>query len=182
MGAINGPLRQLNETMENIVQGKLDGRIKIERDDEIGEALRNLQTVQTIVRFSKEELKASERRAAIQRRGEMVKLADGFEGAVGEIVGWAYDGDGRILAGHTNERVVSVSIGKVGRAAVIGAAMGPAKLMLQFEMESCLRDANGFFLQFPGTDRLAATFAWCFCSRIQSFVRASSRSTWVVSS
>ncbi|HZR87580.1 MAG TPA: methyl-accepting chemotaxis protein [Bradyrhizobium sp.] len=86
MAAMNGPLHHLNETMENIVQGKLDGRIKIERDDEIGEALRNLQTVQTIVRFSKEELKASERRAAIQRRSEMVKLADGFEGAVGEIV------------------------------------------------------------------------------------------------
>ena len=86
MGALNGPLHHLNETMENIVQGRLDGRIRIERDDEIGEALRNLQTVQTIVRFSKEELQASERRAAIQRRSEMIKLADGFEGAVGEIV------------------------------------------------------------------------------------------------
>ena len=86
MAAMNGPLHHLNETMENIVQGKLDGRIKIERDDEIGEALRNLQTVQTIVRFSKEELKASERRAAIQRRSEMARLADSFEGAVGEIV------------------------------------------------------------------------------------------------
>jgi aerotaxis receptor len=86
MGAINAPLKHLNETMENIVQGKLDTRVRIERGDEIGEALRNLQTVQTIVRFSREELKASERRAAIQRRGEMVKLADSFEGAIGEIV------------------------------------------------------------------------------------------------
>jgi aerotaxis receptor len=86
MGAINAPLKHLNETMENIVQGKLDTRVRIERGDEIGEALRNLQTVQTIVRFSREELKASERRAAIQRRGEMVKLADCFEGAIGEIV------------------------------------------------------------------------------------------------
>jgi aerotaxis receptor len=82
MGAINAPLKHLNETMENIVQGKLDTRVRIE----LGEALRNLQTVQTIVRFSREELKASERRAAIQRRGEMVKLADSFEGAIGEIV------------------------------------------------------------------------------------------------
>jgi aerotaxis receptor len=86
MGAINGPLKHLNETMDNVVQGKLDTRVRIERDDEIGEALRNLQTVQTIVRFTKEELKANERRAAIQRRGEMVKLADSFEEAVGEIV------------------------------------------------------------------------------------------------
>jgi aerotaxis receptor len=86
MGAVNAPLKHLNETMENIVQGKLDTRIRIERDDEIGEALRNLQTVQTIIRFTKEELKASERRTAVQRRNEMVKLAESFEGAVGEIV------------------------------------------------------------------------------------------------
>jgi DNA-binding transcriptional regulator LsrR (DeoR family) len=49
-------------------------------------------------------------------------------GAVGEIVGWAYGRDGQILAGLTNERVVSVPIGKVGSATVIGAAMGPSKL------------------------------------------------------
>jgi DNA-binding transcriptional regulator LsrR (DeoR family) len=49
-------------------------------------------------------------------------------GAVGEIVGWAYDCDGRILPGYTNERVASVPIGKVGDAPVIGAAMGASKL------------------------------------------------------
>jgi DNA-binding transcriptional regulator LsrR (DeoR family) len=59
-------------------------------------------------------------------RGELRALRKA--GAVGEIVGWAYDGDGQILAGHTNKRVVSVPIGKVGRATVIGAAMGPAKV------------------------------------------------------
>jgi DNA-binding transcriptional regulator LsrR (DeoR family) len=32
------------------------------------------------------------------------------------------------VAGHTNQRVVSVPIGKVGQATVIGAAMGPAKM------------------------------------------------------
>lgn len=85
--AVTGrPLRHLNETMVDITQGKLDNRISVERDDEIGEALRNLQTVQTIVRFNSEELKASERRAAIRRKEEMTKLADSFESAVGEIV------------------------------------------------------------------------------------------------
>ena len=59
-------------------------------------------------------------------RGELRALRKA--GAVGEIVGWAYDRDGRILTGHTNERVVSVPIGKVGAAQVIGAAMGPSKL------------------------------------------------------
>jgi DNA-binding transcriptional regulator LsrR (DeoR family) len=59
-------------------------------------------------------------------RGELRALRKA--GAVGEIVGWAYDCDGRILTGLTNERVVSVPIGKVGPAMVIGAAMGPPKL------------------------------------------------------
>src|SRR5262249_31574862 len=35
---VSEPLKHLNETMENIVKGKLDGRIFVERDDEIGEA------------------------------------------------------------------------------------------------------------------------------------------------
>ena len=84
--AIVKPLKGLNDAMLNITQGKLDSRIVVERDDEIGEALRNLQTVQAIVRFDREELKATEKRSALQRKADMIKLADGFEGAVGEII------------------------------------------------------------------------------------------------
>ena len=84
--AIGEPIRRLNNEMVNITQGKLDNRITVERDDEIGEALRNLQTLQTMSRFDQEELKASERRSAAQRKADMVKLADSFEGAVGEII------------------------------------------------------------------------------------------------
>jgi DNA-binding transcriptional regulator LsrR (DeoR family) len=60
-------------------------------------------------------------------RGELRALRKA--GAVGEIVGWAYDRDGRILTGLSNERVVSVPIGNVGPATVIGAAMGSSKLV-----------------------------------------------------
>jgi aerotaxis receptor len=84
--AIVRPLGRLNEAMLNITQAKLDTRILVERDDEIGVALRNLQTVQAIVRFDREELKATERRSAVQRKSDMVRLANGFEGAVGEII------------------------------------------------------------------------------------------------
>jgi methyl-accepting chemotaxis protein/aerotaxis receptor len=83
---IGAPLRRLNGEMVNITQGKLDNRIIVERDDEIGEALRNLQTLQTMARFDQEELKATERRSAAQRKADMIRLADGFEGAVGEII------------------------------------------------------------------------------------------------
>ena len=84
--AINGPMRHLIGEMLNISEGKLDNRVFVARDDEIGRALRNLQTLQTLVRFDRQELKATELRSAAQRKADMVRLADGFEGAVGEII------------------------------------------------------------------------------------------------
>ncbi|RTE91348.1 methyl-accepting chemotaxis protein [Bradyrhizobium sp. LVM 105] len=84
--AIVRPLQRLNDAMLSINQGKLDNRIVVERDDELGEALRNLQTLQAIVRFDRDELKATERRSAAQRKIEMNKLAGSFESAVGEII------------------------------------------------------------------------------------------------
>ncbi|MGY8634900.1 methyl-accepting chemotaxis protein [Bradyrhizobium sp. 14AA] len=86
MRALQGPMQHLNDTLVNLVQDKLDNRIVIERDDEIGEALRNLQTVQTIIRFSRDEVQAVQRRAEGQRKADMTRLADGFEAAIGEIV------------------------------------------------------------------------------------------------
>ena len=84
--AIVRPLQRLNDAMLSINQGKLDNRIVVERDDELGVALRNLQTLQAIVRFDRDELKASERRSATERKVEMTKLAGNFESAVGEII------------------------------------------------------------------------------------------------
>ncbi|MFB6451114.1 methyl-accepting chemotaxis protein [Bradyrhizobium tunisiense] len=84
--AIVRPLQRLNDAMLSINQGKLDNRIVVERDDELGVALRNLQTLQAIVRFDRDELGATQRRSAAQRKVEMTKLAGDFEGAVGEII------------------------------------------------------------------------------------------------
>jgi PAS domain S-box-containing protein len=84
--AIVRPLGRLNDAMANITRGKLDNRILVERDDEIGVALRNLQTVQAIVRYDRVEIKATEQRSETRRKSDMVRLANGFEGAVGEII------------------------------------------------------------------------------------------------
>ena len=84
--AFEGPMRHLNETMLNLVHDKFDNRIEIRRDDEIGEALRNLQTVQTLIRFSREEVNSTQRRADAQRKIDMTKIANSFEAAIGEIV------------------------------------------------------------------------------------------------
>lgn len=49
-------------------------------------------------------------------------------GAVGEIVGWAFDSEGRMIEGITNDRVASAPIPSREKSLVIAAAMGERKL------------------------------------------------------
>jgi DNA-binding transcriptional regulator LsrR (DeoR family) len=49
-------------------------------------------------------------------------------GAVGEIVGWAFDGQGRMIEGLTNERVASAPMPSRERSLVVALAMGAKKL------------------------------------------------------
>ena len=49
-------------------------------------------------------------------------------GAAGEIVGWSFDANGRLVDGLTNGRVASAPIPPRDRSLVIAAAKGPKKL------------------------------------------------------
>src|SRR5260370_29994037 len=49
-------------------------------------------------------------------------------GAVGELTGWAFDGDGRIIDGGTNRRLTSIPPQVPAEALTIGAAVGAAKV------------------------------------------------------
>ena len=49
-------------------------------------------------------------------------------GAVGEIVGWAFDREGRLIEGITNPRVASAPIPPRDRSLVVALAMGERKL------------------------------------------------------
>jgi len=49
-------------------------------------------------------------------------------GAVGEVTGWAFDSQGRIIKGGTNERLTSIPPQVPATALTIGAAVGPAKV------------------------------------------------------
>lgn len=49
-------------------------------------------------------------------------------GAVAEIVGWAIDREGRLIAGHTNDRVASSPIPSRDTGLVVGIAKGSHKL------------------------------------------------------
>ena len=50
------------------------------------------------------------------------------EGAAGEVVGWAFDSQGRIIEGATNPRVTSVPHRPGADRLVVGVAVGPAKV------------------------------------------------------
>ena len=50
-------------------------------------------------------------------------------GAVGEIVGWAFDRDGRLIEGITNDRVSSAPLPSRERSLVVAIAMGDRKLL-----------------------------------------------------
>ncbi len=49
-------------------------------------------------------------------------------GAVAEIVGWAFDADGRLIEGLTNDRVVSAALPSREQALVVALAKGDKKL------------------------------------------------------
>ncbi len=84
--AIDRPMGRLNGIMAKIAQGVFTSRVIVERDDEIGVALRNVQAMQAKLGFDREEQLDIERRIAIQRKSDMHRLAADFEAAVGEIV------------------------------------------------------------------------------------------------
>jgi DNA-binding transcriptional regulator LsrR (DeoR family) len=54
---------------------------------------------------------------------EMMRL-----GAVGELVGWAFDAEGRVIGGGTNGRLTSIPLQVPAKALTIGAAVGRAKV------------------------------------------------------
>ena len=49
-------------------------------------------------------------------------------GAAGEIIGWAYSAEGRIIEGLTNDRVLSSPLDQPAKRRVIGVAMAPPRL------------------------------------------------------
>jgi DNA-binding transcriptional regulator LsrR (DeoR family) len=57
---------------------------------------------------------------------ELAELTE--RGAVGEIVGWAFDAEGRLIEGSVNARVVSLPLEQPVQRLVIGVAHGPNKV------------------------------------------------------
>jgi methyl-accepting chemotaxis protein len=87
---LSQPIARLKSVMEVLARNDL--RVDIpgtERRDELGEMARTVEVFKKNgleVEHLKAEQQAAEKRAAEQRRADMVKMADSFEGAVGEII------------------------------------------------------------------------------------------------
>jgi DNA-binding transcriptional regulator LsrR (DeoR family) len=54
---------------------------------------------------------------------EMMRL-----GAIGEVVGWAFDAEGHTIDGGTNQRLTSIPLQVPAQALTVGAALGRAKV------------------------------------------------------
>jgi methyl-accepting chemotaxis protein len=89
--AVGRPLEQLNGAMTKIAQGRFNTRVIVERDDELGTALRNIQAMQAKLGFDREEQQNNARIAEREKRAALQQMADNVEretnAAVGEVAG-----------------------------------------------------------------------------------------------
>jgi aerotaxis receptor len=84
--AILVPMGRLNSAMAAVGQGQFNSRIVIERDDEVGMALRNILAMQNKLAFDREQQQDMARKSTEQRKQDMQRIAGEFESAVGEII------------------------------------------------------------------------------------------------
>jgi aerotaxis receptor len=84
--AITGPTGHLIDLMTRIGQGQFNNRVVIERDDEIGIALRNLQAMQAKLGFDREMQKQDEKNRQI-RTTRIEELVASFEADVSSMLG-----------------------------------------------------------------------------------------------
>jgi methyl-accepting chemotaxis protein len=87
---LSRPIANLKVVMEAYARNELEAAVPgTERRDEVGEMARTVEVFKTNaieVERMKTEQVATEQRTAQQRKADMIKLADDFEGAVGEII------------------------------------------------------------------------------------------------
>jgi methyl-accepting chemotaxis protein len=87
---ITGPLRQMTTSMNALARDRLDVEVAgLDRHDEVGEMAKAVEVFKSNViarQALQVEGKEAEARAVAGRKADMVKMADDFESAVGDIV------------------------------------------------------------------------------------------------
>jgi methyl-accepting chemotaxis protein len=87
---LSRPIHELKTVMEAFARNNLNAEVPgVERRDELGEMARTVEVFKKNgleVERMKADQQATELRTAQQRKADMIKMADDFEGAVGEII------------------------------------------------------------------------------------------------
>ena len=99
---IVGPISGLNSSMLKLAGGNLDVAVPgLDRKDEVGEMAHTVEVFKTngleMVRMRAEQ-ELNEKRSVEQRKSDMMRLADEFESAVGEIVETVSSASGELEA------------------------------------------------------------------------------------
>jgi aerotaxis receptor len=119
--AIGSPLGQLNHAMDEIAQGRNNTRIIVERDDEIGIALRNVQAMQNKLGFEIEERRDRARIAEEEKSNALKEMADTVEEetvkAVGDVSGRMQQMAGNASLMNDSATTVGANSGSVAAAA-----------------------------------------------------------------
>jgi methyl-accepting chemotaxis protein len=84
--AIMGSLKQLDQIFEKIGNGNYESRVEIERDDEIGSVLKQVEALQTKLGFSRFEMADQQKKAEAEKRAAMMNLAADLEAQVKDVV------------------------------------------------------------------------------------------------
>ncbi|MBM3556377.1 MAG: PAS domain-containing protein, partial [Alphaproteobacteria bacterium] len=84
--AFLGPIAQLNEIFDKIATGNYESRVTIDRDDELGSVLRQVEALQTKLGFSRFEMADQQKKAEVEKRKSMLALAVDLESQVKGVV------------------------------------------------------------------------------------------------
>jgi methyl-accepting chemotaxis protein len=126
--SITGPLQRMTAAMKDLAAGNVDASVPgLRRRDEIGEMAGAVEVFKSnaIARLTLEnEQKETETRAMARRKAEMSRMADDFEGAVGNIVDAVSSASTQLEASAATLSATADRAG--GLATAVAAASGEA--------------------------------------------------------
>ncbi|WP_419729100.1 methyl-accepting chemotaxis protein [Lichenicola sp.] len=127
------PLRSIAAAVSAIGKGNLDETVPcLDRDDQIGDIGRAVEILRTTARHAvalDAEAEAQESRAEVQRRQLMATLAEGFEHAVGGIIGIVASSSTELQA--TAQSMAASALHTTSQAAAVAAAAEASSLGVQ---------------------------------------------------
>jgi len=84
--SVLAPMAQLDSIFEKIGNGNYESRVEIERDDEVGNVLKQVEALQTKLGFSRFEMADQQKKAEAEKRAAMMNLAADLEAQVKDVV------------------------------------------------------------------------------------------------